>query len=777
MYGGGYLKKVLYSGYYLTKGLYMSIIDALQDLIKNCGLIAYNTPELDLVGYETRLVIKAKYIDQAGLTADIGLLNEPLTYLDADTLLDVVSSTDGAGLFTFPSAKVSNIKIPSDGSVFYLQEGLGDTIADSINGRIVKLSADATFTDVNNILSQADQVGYSLQADNKYYWNETFTDLVDNNVVVANQENGFSTAWENIITTESFYEPTTVQAYDGTGENGIDIETATVSTIYGLYDDLVATYPTFVTKDVIGLDESGLFNVNRYTFDFASATEVIVASANIHGRGVDGDPPSVTIFLYEFLKRMCEDNGEDGKLSLIKNNFKLVTIPIANPWGYDNANRRNFNNVDLNRNFDWMWTESTDPSKGSAPFSELESQYIRDTILDNQPNVKGFFDFHSMMNLTNPMKFTIFCVADGIADRVCLDVLEDITATTGYPNDVNNIDTAPFAFAWADNVLNIPSATTELVVYPTDITPHNSSILMTYGVKLFGSALTRMAKNVLVGKNRAIPQYKNRAKYNFKVVAGVIDQGVDNSNWNTSTPDYTTINPTNIEMEASGGTVRADIPTGITETSTQYTVVINVLGTIASGTFGLASSGISGFTAFDGTTLGEQRRLITTDATIVSDELQFFTNSSVPVGEIILFELVDAYKGDFTGGEPLPDGTWESGAEGFYPFYSEMFISDINNIIYEPNGNSKILTYDDMVNINLQQQFVSEDKQQILWYAEPIVRHSECDTKTRKFLDMNEQFFVQTTEGSGEYEPYLVDDGTGKFVPFNVLKNWVEVIE
>lgn len=47
MYGGGYLKKVLYSGYYLTKGLYMSIIDMLQDLINNCGLIMYTTPEDD----------------------------------------------------------------------------------------------------------------------------------------------------------------------------------------------------------------------------------------------------------------------------------------------------------------------------------------------------------------------------------------------------------------------------------------------------------------------------------------------------------------------------------------------------------------------------------------------------------------------------------------------------------------------------------------------------------------------------------------------------------
>ena len=51
-------------------------------------------------------------------------------------------------------------------------------------------------------------------------------------------------------------------------------------------------------------------------------------------------------------------------------------VPIVNPWGFANQERENVNNVDLNRNFDYYWsngsgTRSTGKNyKGSKPFSE-----------------------------------------------------------------------------------------------------------------------------------------------------------------------------------------------------------------------------------------------------------------------------------------------------------------------------------------------------------------------------------------------------------------------
>jgi len=200
MYGGGMLRKILYGGGYLKSALYRTVGNALKNLIKNCGLISYADMVVDgfmedQVGHETRTSIKARYINDPGLKASIGLPNEPLTYLDADTKSDVAGTTDGSGDFTFPSAKVANIKIPSDSSEFWLQEGLGDTIGAYNSGRVAKLSASPTFIEVNDIPSQANQVGWSLSDGVNWFWDELLTNLVDINVIISNKSTTESVAY------------------------------------------------------------------------------------------------------------------------------------------------------------------------------------------------------------------------------------------------------------------------------------------------------------------------------------------------------------------------------------------------------------------------------------------------------------------------------------------------------------------------------------------------------------------------------------------------------
>jgi hypothetical protein len=174
---------------YVKKGL-----SAFDLLVRDCGLISYADTVVDgfmedQVGDETRVSIKAKYILGDGiLTADIGLLNEPLTYLDADTLLDVAGTTDGSGFFTFPNTKkVADIKITSIGDYFKFEEGAGDTIADHVNGRISKLSATPTWVEVNNIESLANQQGYSVANGVNNFWDALATDPIEKDAIIPNE--------------------------------------------------------------------------------------------------------------------------------------------------------------------------------------------------------------------------------------------------------------------------------------------------------------------------------------------------------------------------------------------------------------------------------------------------------------------------------------------------------------------------------------------------------------------------------------------------------------
>jgi len=106
-------------------------------------------------------------------------------------------------------------------------------------------------------------------------------------------------------------------------------------------------------------------------------------------------------------------------------------------------------------------------------------------------------------------------------------------------------------------------------------------------------------------------------------------------------------------------------------------------------------------------------------------------------------------------------------------FFQDVFDADITNILYETNQDIKILAFDTLDNITNQQLWVTIDKQTIGFTAESIVRNSSCDSRFRKYFELNEYYYVQTSEDSGEYELYLVDVGTGSLVPFMVLKEEV----
>ncbi len=67
-------------------------------------------------------------------------------------------------------------------------------------------------------------------------------------------------------------------------------------------------------------------------------------------------------------------------------------------------------------------------------------------------------------------------------------------------------------------------------------------------------------------------------------------------------------------------------------------------------------------------------------------------------------------------------------------FYSEQFIADTTNILYETNGDSKIIEYDTLDEITNNQLFVSADKQNIQFYNVPLPPSSDCYNKARESL-------------------------------------------
>ena len=257
------------------------------------------------------------------------------------------------------------------------------------------------------------------------------------------------------------------------GLNSEEMGEVNTSFIYNLYDSLVDG--KYVTKTILGKDQSGTLDVVKYEFTPKYYTKKIVINANIHGNGDGGDPKDVTLALYYFLEKLYKNNRENKHLNYIRNNCKLIVVPIANPWGYDNKSRYNSRGVDLCRNFPYGWELYTDTTgtrpKGDGPCSEQETIYIKN-ILDENYDATAYIDFHAWMN--NNINFgyefagenntKTLNVAYGLADYL-------IRKYNISQNElsVQTLTVEPTPGRYAYNTLKIPSGNPEFYVYVNDL--------------------------------------------------------------------------------------------------------------------------------------------------------------------------------------------------------------------------------------------------------------------------------------------------------------------
>lgn len=125
--------------------------------------------------------------------------------------------------------------------------------------------------------------------------------------------------------------------------------------------------------------------------------------ANEHG--AQSDPLEPAIILYRLAKDLCYGCRNNDFISFLKNYCKVVILPCANPWGvnewseYKRQGRNNYNNVNINRNYDTPgWSEQSDSDKGTYAGDQNETQYIMNMCLDFEADIA--VDIHCLGYVT-----------------------------------------------------------------------------------------------------------------------------------------------------------------------------------------------------------------------------------------------------------------------------------------------------------------------------------------------------------------------------------------
>lgn len=144
-------------------------------------------------------------------------------------------------------------------------------------------------------------------------------------------------------------------------------------------DGIVSAHGDIAALDTVGYSTDGrvikaLIISNNPTNAYEDEPRVRI-SGGIHGN------EKVTVdMMLRLADYLVSIYGTESSITDLINSRYIVIIPVINPDGLAANTRYNVNGVDLNRNFDSNWS-SSDSHPGSGPFSEIESQAIRDYSL------------------------------------------------------------------------------------------------------------------------------------------------------------------------------------------------------------------------------------------------------------------------------------------------------------------------------------------------------------------------------------------------------------
>ena len=242
--------------------------------------------------------------------------------------------------------------------------------------------------------------------------------LKDGHIKTKNfDSSNFNSSNQNNIEQEDIFNPFVIPAIPS--QNGTDIEnqlinlnTATASEIYNLYDSLINRSKGYITKEILGKDSSGQYDIWRLTLSpkftltagnsnintgtYSRTSRKVIIEPNVHGRPYD--PIDATFTVFWLCKFLVDDYKTNDVARYLRNNYTFIIIPQANPWSMDNNSYGNYNGVNINRNYDYNFVpnKSFDYGTNSGPsaFSEKETQYIRDTVLANT-DAYAWMDIHS----------------------------------------------------------------------------------------------------------------------------------------------------------------------------------------------------------------------------------------------------------------------------------------------------------------------------------------------------------------------------------------------
>lgn len=282
--------------------------------------------------------------------------------------------------------------------------------------------------------------------------------------------------------------------------------------VYDKLDVLMSNNQSYISKKKLGEDESGNLPIYLYKFIPEKSTYTgsavvkkrpkIVIVAGEHGDGDGGDPNTSIYALYNLLESVVNKWDSDDFLYYLRWHVELIVIPVANPYGINNKQKYNFNNVDINRNWDYNWNQYVGNEKGPEPFSEKETRYIKGVIEENKEEVLAYVNLHTIGGVDFVYEDKLLRYINNVSDtgyQIANDVIIDVsnmwkkerTVDDGIKLNglIEETTNRPRSASWVESELGIFGLTLECFVATKSIRDRNTSEIITMNTEHIGNFL------------------------------------------------------------------------------------------------------------------------------------------------------------------------------------------------------------------------------------------------------------------------------------------------
>ncbi|MGS0535361.1 M14 family zinc carboxypeptidase [Pseudoalteromonas sp. SaAl2] len=160
-------------------------------------------------------------------------------------------------------------------------------------------------------------------------------------------------------------------------------------TVYEWYDQLVTDFPDYVSRQLLGYDQSGALPIYGYKFQpslpnaIDTSTTPRVMLTAVHAETLN------YVYTHVLMREICRNWTANDRLSALRTGVEFYVIPCGNPWSMINKTRVNSRGVDINRNFpaNWELREEGSYYSGTTPASEVETQILLDVMGSFAPHV------------------------------------------------------------------------------------------------------------------------------------------------------------------------------------------------------------------------------------------------------------------------------------------------------------------------------------------------------------------------------------------------------